>query len=131
MPSRPASIQRGPVLWAQRCCYVSKKSSMQSKWGKHSGAAAHSQRPTGPQHPHAPRIRRCRQRSEVAPASDAITATDTERLPTNGTVTLKQNLCVHGCERGRHRGGQGAEIGEVERENKLLQTRCHAAQLYS
>lgn len=32
------------------------------------------------------------QRSEVAPATEAITATDTDRLPTNGKLTLKQNL---------------------------------------
>lgn len=110
---------------------LSEKSSMQALWGQGWERLHTCRRPTCPQHPHAPRIRRCRQRNEVAPASDAITATDTERLPTNGTVTLKQNLCVHGCGRERHRGGQGAGIGEAERENKLRQTRCHAAQLYS
>lgn len=129
MPSRPAASSEDQRCGLRDVALVREKLNA-SVVGPRL-AAATCQRPTCPQHPHAPRIRRCRQRNEVAPASDAITATDTERLPTNGTVTLKQNLCVHGCERERHRGGQGAGIGEAERENKLRQTRCHAAQLYS
>ncbi len=39
-------------------------------------------------HPHAPRISLWRQRSVVAPATDAITATDTDRLPTKGRLML-------------------------------------------